>query len=311
MFRSWKPTIDELTNEEAGELLKKIFAWHDEEELEVSRIANLAFVGLEPFFKNNKKKYKKICEDRRDAGRKGGKVSQRRGFLKEEDENSFYILSCSNENEKFIKVGITMLNISRRYSGQKCLPYDWEVIYENICDTTDGIRVENEMHDSFDRFTPSIKFGGYSECYSYKDAEAIVSKAKQSLSSEPKKEKKKEKENNNKNKKEKNIIISSNEDTAKADYGNKGVNDILKGLKAVTGREDFKESQKYQRFYGKHFVGLLKKIGKDEFRRRLDIVLDDDFKEKNCNSLKYLYGEIKSASLFNPKKKGFVVPKNF
>lgn len=110
--------------------------------------------------------------------------------------------------------------------------------------------------------------------------------------------------------KERKEVVSK--DTAKAEYGSSEVNDVLKGLKTITGREDFKESQKYQRFYGKHFVGLLKKIGKEEFRRRLDIILGDDFKEKNCNSLKYLYGEVKSSSLFSrPKKDDFIVPKNF
>jgi len=49
-----------------------------------------------------------------------------------------------------------------------------------------------------------------------------------------------------------------------------------------------------QRNFGKHINSLLKKIGKEEFRQRLEIILKDSFKQKNCNSLKYLYGEMKS-----------------
>ncbi len=89
---------------------------------------------------------------------------------------------------------------------------------------------------------------------------------------------------------------SPNGDSAKAGKRNTEIDKMLEALKGTTGRDDFKESQKMQRWYGKHLVNLYQKVGKEEFKRRLEFILSDDFKVKNCNSLKYLYGELKSAS---------------
>jgi hypothetical protein len=58
--------------------------------------------------------------------------------------------------------------------------------------------------------------------------------------------------------------------------------------------DQFKETQQRQRIYGKHFVTFIKTHSKEEFIQRLRWVLADEFKQKNCNSIKYLYGEIKS-----------------
>jgi hypothetical protein len=81
-----------------------------------------------------------------------------------------------------------------------------------------------------------------------------------------------------------------------AQYGNPKVNSMLEALRRVSGRDDFKESVKIQRQYANHMVHLIDRVGKDEFLRRLNDILGDGFRSKNCNSLKYLYGELKSAS---------------
>lgn len=82
-------------------------------------------------------------------------------------------------------------------------------------------------------------------------------------------------------------------------YGNEDINNLLTAIKMKVGISDFVDTQRWQRIYGKHCVALMKKIGPTEFSRRLDIILDDAFKHKNCNSLKYLYNQIK----------GFIEPK--
>jgi len=85
-------------------------------------------------------------------------------------------------------------------------------------------------------------------------------------------------------------------------YGNEEVNKMLLALKKATSRDTFKESNQLQRRYAQHLVVLYNKIGKEEFRRRLDVILNDNFKFKNSNSLKYLHGELKSASSIEPQK---------
>lgn len=78
------------------------------------------------------------------------------------------------------------------------------------------------------------------------------------------------------------------------EYWNKEINQILLLLKQTVWCDDFKESQQWQRRYWKHFLNLWSKIWNDEFWKRLQWILSDKFKSKNCNSLKYLYDQMKS-----------------
>lgn len=88
-------------------------------------------------------------------------------------------------------------------------------------------------------------------------------------------------------------------DTEKKEYGNKDINGILTALKKYSGVQDFKESQQQQRRYANHFLNLLKgtkeraPVLPEEMRRRVEIIVSDSFKGKNCNSIRYLYGEVK------------------
>lgn len=76
-------------------------------------------------------------------------------------------------------------------------------------------------------------------------------------------------------------------------YGNKDINNMLIALKSKIGVEDFADSSQWARIYAKHCCNLMAKIGKDQFVYRLDVILKDDFKRKNCNKIKYVYGELK------------------
>jgi len=80
----------------------------------------------------------------------------------------------------------------------------------------------------------------------------------------------------------------------KEEYGNLEINKILEALKQTIVIDSFKENQTWERRYAKHCLNLINKIGKDKFRHRLTNILQDEFKAKNCNSIKYLYGELKS-----------------
>ena len=79
------------------------------------------------------------------------------------------------------------------------------------------------------------------------------------------------------------------------EFGNSDITKILEFLKKSVGVSDFKESKQYQRNFGKHLHSLLGKFGKEEFVKRLNSILSDSFKSKNCNSIRYLYGDLKSV----------------
>lgn len=78
----------------------------------------------------------------------------------------------------------------------------------------------------------------------------------------------------------------------KQSYGNPEINKMLEALKAKVGIEMFVDSS-IERNLGKHCVSLIDRIGKDEFVRRLDILLEDGFHTKNMNKIKYIYNNIK------------------
>jgi len=84
------------------------------------------------------------------------------------------------------------------------------------------------------------------------------------------------------------------------EYGNEEINRMLVALKGKIGIEDFADTQKWSRVYARHCCNLITRIGKDEFVRRLDLLLEDEFHSKNCNKIKYVYNNIK----------GFKEPKN-
>lgn len=83
-------------------------------------------------------------------------------------------------------------------------------------------------------------------------------------------------------------------DTEKKEYGDARINYALRVMREKFQRDDFKESKKMQRIFAKQLLTLGKKIGKDEFHKRCTAIAEDPFKFKNCGSLKYIYGELKS-----------------
>jgi hypothetical protein len=82
------------------------------------------------------------------------------------------------------------------------------------------------------------------------------------------------------------------------EHGDGEINKMLRALKAKIGIEAFADSG-IQRNIGAHCVRLMGNLGVKEFSRRLDIILSDGFKHKNCNRIRYVYSEIK----------GFIEPK--
>ena len=97
-----------------------------------------------------------------------------------------------------------------------------------------------------------------------------------------------------KEKKEKNNISKDIETKVSDVYWNEEINSVLHFLCKSVWVDQFKETQKWQRIYVKHIISYTEKIGKEDFIFRLKWVLQDEFKAKNCNSIKYLYNEIKA-----------------
>lgn len=78
----------------------------------------------------------------------------------------------------------------------------------------------------------------------------------------------------------------------KKDKRNKDIDLMLTALKQTINIEAFVDSA-IERNMAKHCLSLIEKIGSEEFKRRLEGLLEDDFQSKNCNKIRYVYNNIK------------------
>lgn len=78
-----------------------------------------------------------------------------------------YLLKLKNDSEEFYKIGITFQGIKTRFSGGNALPYPYEIIYEHKCDAGCTWDLEKAHHKHYKpyQYFPSIKFAGYTECF--------------------------------------------------------------------------------------------------------------------------------------------------
>lgn len=76
--------------------------------------------------------------------------------------NLVYVIKCWNENEEFIKIGITDTSINRRFSGK--IPYEYEAI---VIDFYEDINLESQYSKIAKgcEYIPKKKFSGNTECF--------------------------------------------------------------------------------------------------------------------------------------------------
>ena len=77
-YADWKETFDALDNEKAGELIKHIFAYvNDENPVSKDMLINAVFANIKHTLKRDLKKWEKQHEQRKKAGKKSAEVRQR------------------------------------------------------------------------------------------------------------------------------------------------------------------------------------------------------------------------------------------
>lgn len=87
-----------------------------------------------------------------------------------------YIIHCTNDEESFYKVGMTTVPITKRFNCHRNMPYNFKVLKEIQTNKYEGTFIERSIQDNFKdhRYTPLIKFGGHTECFSYLDINSIL-----------------------------------------------------------------------------------------------------------------------------------------
>lgn len=82
-----------------------------------------------------------------------------------------YFIGCYNSQERFYKVGVTMVGTKKRFQGKSCMPYNFEVIKELQLEATVAVDKETKFHRLLKEYhyIPDIPFGGHlQECFSEK-----------------------------------------------------------------------------------------------------------------------------------------------
>lgn len=78
-----------------------------------------------------------------------------------------YIIRCFNENEEFIKIGITSNTISYRFKQKTAMPYSYEIIKEIKGSPDFVFDEEHRLHKLYKnhQYKPLIYFSGETECF--------------------------------------------------------------------------------------------------------------------------------------------------
>ncbi len=91
-------------------------------------------------------------------------------------DHIFYVLEIYNDNENFLKCGMSSTSIARRFSG-KLKSYKYNILFQCEMDSLTALEYESKINTKCESYEPSHKFGGYTECYkrsSLKDIKEIL-----------------------------------------------------------------------------------------------------------------------------------------
>ena len=117
----------------------------------------------------------KKCCDRNRSGVYNKKIADKNKEKWLKTKSTLYIIKCIGDDEEFYKIGITRVNTKNRFSGLNRMPYDYSIINEFETNLYDAIHLELELHllNNKNNYSPKIKFGGHTECFSKIDINQI------------------------------------------------------------------------------------------------------------------------------------------
>ena len=155
--------IEYLTNEEKGRLFQHILEYvNDMNPVMEDRLILTAWKPIENQLKRDLDKWK----DKKCKFSQAGLISAKSKRLQK--GRQLYILKVSNNEEFFIKVGITDSSIGRRFSSKdtfKGTDYKFEVVDQFFIENP--LKLEESIKYNYEtlRYSPLQKFGGHTECF--------------------------------------------------------------------------------------------------------------------------------------------------
>lgn len=90
---------------------------------------------------------------------------------------SLYIIRCTGMGESFYKVGITRKNVKSRFKNSN-MGYKYEMIFSINKNWYEIVKLESmilkEFNNSITQYEPSVKFGGYTECFDLSSFDLVM-----------------------------------------------------------------------------------------------------------------------------------------
>lgn len=92
-----------------------------------------------------------------------------------------YVIKCFDKKETFIKIGITMRTIEKRFANKKLMPYNYEVLFilEEKASVVFNLEIELKKLFKAEKYTPKLKFCGSRECFNVSQTEKLINLIKQ------------------------------------------------------------------------------------------------------------------------------------
>lgn len=144
-YADWKETFDALDNEKAGELIKHIFAYvNDENPVSKDMLINAVFASIRQTLKRDLRKWEKQYNQRVEAGKKSAKVRQRNStVVNGRSVSSTVSVSVSDNISKDIYKSFAHLSITNDEYGKLCKEYG-QVNTDNILDQIENYKANNK-----------------------------------------------------------------------------------------------------------------------------------------------------------------------
>jgi len=177
LYADYIHIFESMDDDEAGRLAKHLFRYVNDKNPEApDKLTKIAFEPIKAQLKRDLLKWEEKKTGYSDAGKDSAKSKRLAS------ESQLYIIRMHNDDEEFIKIGITSLSIGRRFSASgeniSRSGYRYDILYQHFEKTskTPVHQIESLLHKKFaaHKVTPKIKFGGHTECFEMQSLNNIV-----------------------------------------------------------------------------------------------------------------------------------------